>query len=565
MVARPSPARRDAAARVRATVRARAAACEPLEPRRLMSTAAALSAGTLYFFETANPAVALAKVKVTGLAKREQLVGIDFRPSTGQLYGLGDSSHLYLIDPTTGRATDANPQKQAFEPALVGTAFGAGFSPVSDLLRVVSDADVNVRLYAPTGIVIDYDEATPGTQTDVAVSYADGDPHAGGNPNVQGVAYTRATDGEATAYGIDADTDSLVRLGSVGGDTDRRDEGRLTTISALGVDAAGPVGFAIDANGPADVAYAALSPDAVKGFSTLYTVDLTTGAASAAGEMRFSKKPVADVAVVPTGHAILALDAKNRLVTFDSNLPSVATARATVTGLAAKDKLVAIAARPGGGAVFAFSSQGRLYAVDPASGAATAIGAGPTDVPLRKGAKVAMDVDPATGDIRVVDSAGENLRLDAATGRILDADGSVPGRQIDTPLVYASTDVNATAKADVTGLAIVPVAGQPAGQPTSTAYAIDAGRDVLVTIGSAGGTTSPSVGQLFTVGPLGVDAADPAAIDIRTDGAGTVAFATFKAKGGKASLYAVDLAGGGVTAGGLLPKGSSPIGIVILS
>ena len=550
-----------------------------------MSTVAALSAGTLYFFDPAAPAVAVSKVKITGLAKKEQLVGIDFRPTTGQLYGLGSASHLYTIDPTTGRATDANPQGQAFDPPLAGSAFGVGFSPVSDLLRVISDADMNFRLYAPTGIVIDYDEATPGTQTDVAVSYTDTDPHAGANPDIQGVAYARLSgDGNSTAYGIDADTRSLVRIGSVDEDADRRNSGKLTTLGALGVDAAGPVGFDIDTNGSADVAYASFGPSAPAGLSpaaaakaakfpsTLYTVNLTTGAATAVGAIKASKLPVTAIAVVPTGHTILAADAKNRLVRVDSNLPNVATSQVTVSGLAAKEKLVAVCQRPTDGAVFAFTSGNRLYTVDPTTGAAAAVGSGPTEVPLRKGAKVAMDYDPGTGQIRVVDSVGENLRLDPATGQVVDADPQMAGTQIDTPLVYASTDQSATAKPNVTGLAVVPGAsGNTGGAPAtgSTVYGLDAGRDALVTVGSPGGTTSPIVGQVFTVGKLGVDAADPATFDVRTETtAGTtasVAFAAFKAKGGKLSLFRVDLATGAVSTVGLLPKDISPIGIVILS
>ena len=41
-------------------------------------------------------------VKVTGLQPDESLLGIDMRPATGELYGLGSSSRLYRIDPFTG-------------------------------------------------------------------------------------------------------------------------------------------------------------------------------------------------------------------------------------------------------------------------------------------------------------------------------------------------------------------------------------------------------------------------------------------------------------------------------
>src|SRR5262245_2755356 len=63
-------------------------------------------------FDTANPGAIQLDVSVTGVAVDEFIRGLDFRPSTGQLYGLGDritsGSHeyrLYRIDPQTGAAT----------------------------------------------------------------------------------------------------------------------------------------------------------------------------------------------------------------------------------------------------------------------------------------------------------------------------------------------------------------------------------------------------------------------------------------------------------------------------
>ena len=82
-------------------------------------------------------------VDVTGLAGGETLVGIDYRPATGTLYGVGSTSVIYAINAQTGVATATGP---AGGYALSGNRFGVDFNPVPDRLRVVSDADQNLRL-----------------------------------------------------------------------------------------------------------------------------------------------------------------------------------------------------------------------------------------------------------------------------------------------------------------------------------------------------------------------------------------------------------------------------------
>src|SRR6185503_9253060 len=56
----------------------------------------------LLSFNSAAPNVILSNVPITGLQPGELIVGIDFRPATGQLYALGNSSRLYIVNTTTG-------------------------------------------------------------------------------------------------------------------------------------------------------------------------------------------------------------------------------------------------------------------------------------------------------------------------------------------------------------------------------------------------------------------------------------------------------------------------------
>ena len=56
---------------------------------------------------------------ITGLSAGVKIMAIDFRPATGQLYGVGNDSRIYVINPKTGaaRAIGAGP----FTPAIAGT------------------------------------------------------------------------------------------------------------------------------------------------------------------------------------------------------------------------------------------------------------------------------------------------------------------------------------------------------------------------------------------------------------------------------------------------------------
>ena len=58
--------------------------------------------GNLLRFDSRFPGVITDRVAITGLSPGASLVGIDFRPSTGQLVGVGSDSVVYVIDENTG-------------------------------------------------------------------------------------------------------------------------------------------------------------------------------------------------------------------------------------------------------------------------------------------------------------------------------------------------------------------------------------------------------------------------------------------------------------------------------
>jgi Domain of unknown function (DUF4394)/Calx-beta domain len=149
---------------------------------------------------------------IAGLDAGDNLVGIDVRPATGQLYALGRNATLYTINPVTAVATkvadlaaDPADTTTPFYPGLTGTNFGIDFNPVVDRLRVVSNTDENLRIHPVTGLV----------NADVSLTYAAApDRNAGANPNVVDVAYTNNFSGATTTtlFGIDDTSLDIVTI-----------------------------------------------------------------------------------------------------------------------------------------------------------------------------------------------------------------------------------------------------------------------------------------------------------------------------------------------------------------
>jgi hypothetical protein len=198
-------------------------------------------------------------VPVSGLQAGETLVGIDLRASStaannGLLYGVGSSSRLYIIDPFTGAATQVGTNGLF---TLNGTAFGTDFNPVPDRIRQVSNTEQNLR--------INPNDAT--TTVDGALNPAG---------NIVAVAYTN-NDADAatgtTLYAIDSASGTLgiVSVPNSGGP--------INTVGSLGLgtNLNEAIGFDITATG------AVFASITVGGQSRLYSINLTTGAATNLG------------------------------------------------------------------------------------------------------------------------------------------------------------------------------------------------------------------------------------------------------------------------------------------
>jgi hypothetical protein len=217
----------------------------------------------LVSFKSATPNTLDTTVAITGLTVGETLLGIDFRPKDGVMYGLTSLARIVTIDPATGvatvKATLAADTADTTAPftSIGGNAFAVDFNPVADRLRVISDLGQSLRINVDTGA----------TTTDGNIN------RAGAAAIVTGAAYTNSFAGTSATMLFDLDTasDTLALQNPP-------NDGTLTNVGALGLDVAGDV--AIDIAGGANGLVLGALRTVVGGPSSLYRIDLPSGAAT---------------------------------------------------------------------------------------------------------------------------------------------------------------------------------------------------------------------------------------------------------------------------------------------
>ena len=92
-------------ARICALSLALAGFAAPVSAETIYGIAAVGNSTSLLSWDSATPGSIASGSFVSGLQSNETIVGIDFRPATGQLYALGTSSRLYTLNTSTGAAT----------------------------------------------------------------------------------------------------------------------------------------------------------------------------------------------------------------------------------------------------------------------------------------------------------------------------------------------------------------------------------------------------------------------------------------------------------------------------
>lgn len=231
----------------------------------------------------------LSSVQING----EKILAIDFRPATGQLYGLGLSGHLFSIDKNTGTLTTIGSATVSGLPEFTG--FGFDFNPVTDRARVALFDRRNLQLNPDTGAI----------SADGTLAFASGDPNAGVTPIIFGLANSHNFAGASatTTYALQW-TDAffptkLVTLGSLSGSPVSPNSGQLFTIGSTETATADFAGFDISDSGEAFATM--LHPDGLNG-TILYKIDLFTGAATAIGFVDSANRQARDIAIEPRQH-----------------------------------------------------------------------------------------------------------------------------------------------------------------------------------------------------------------------------------------------------------------------
>lgn len=241
---------------------------------------------TLVRFSTAAPGTVASPIAVTGLATGDTLKAIDYRPVNGVLYaiatdGTNAAVRTYTINSATGAATALGGPVVLPTP---GTEWDINFNPTVDRIRVVNDQDENARLIPDTGaLAADDANLSPASVMVDAVAYTN--PFAGATAT--------------TLYALNRATNGLAIIGGLNG-TPSPNGGVVTEIGPLGVTfGASPSAFDIATN---NAAFAALRPTG--GGLSLYTINLTSGAATLVGTIGDGTLILDDVAIVDPGLTI---------------------------------------------------------------------------------------------------------------------------------------------------------------------------------------------------------------------------------------------------------------------
>lgn len=264
-------------------------------------TSSASNPLSLFSFDANSPSTTSALTPITGIATGMSLVAIDFRPATGQLYGLSydgtNQGQLYIIS-FSGVATPVG------SPITIGSAqgptaqtFGFGFNPTVDRIRVVTGNQSNFRINPNDGTIVAFD---------LPVEYVAGDPNEGTTPQISGADYLP----DGTLYDIDQVNNTLVLQGSP-----NPNDGTLRTVGTggLGFTTAGGNTMGFDITQDGSTAYLQTDTNADADVQDdLYTVDLATGTATLVGAIGSSTNlNTFDIAVVPepSTYALLATGA----------------------------------------------------------------------------------------------------------------------------------------------------------------------------------------------------------------------------------------------------------------
>jgi hypothetical protein len=149
-----------------------------------------------------------AKTRIQGVPILKRIIGIKIRPSNGKLYGVGNDSRVYIIDPLTAEATAVS--GTPFSPSIVSAFdihFAMDLEPSGNRVRLISaESGANWSISLDDGTAVE----------EAPARYAPGTPLEGRAPRLLGIAFAPPEDPTDTsvcqnmAYGVDADEAIMV-------------------------------------------------------------------------------------------------------------------------------------------------------------------------------------------------------------------------------------------------------------------------------------------------------------------------------------------------------------------
>ncbi len=453
---------------------------------------------------------------LTGLEDGEQVVSIDFRPFTGQLFAVSrmrdGNGRLHVVDRASG---SLHPVPLAGPALVLAGRVDMDFNPAAasgtNALRIVTSEGQNYRLvFAGGGATVNVDGAIQGA--------------VNGSARLVGTAYTRNVAGlpggggagGTAQYAIDSGSDTLYRVNPP-------NNGVLTEPKPLGIDIGDAAGFDIVTGSDRPLALVE-----VNGKAELHEINLESGQARRLRDLPGGLTSLAAFLPLEAPSQLLfGLTATNSLVRFGPGGGDLA-AGPVVTGLPPGEELVAIDFRPFNGLLYGLSRTsaglGRLYTIDPLSGQTTVVPLAGPDLNLP--GSVDIDFNPAaasgTNALRILTGAGMNYRLVfGATGATVNVDA--PVNVANGP---ADAEVIATAYANNR-------AGLPrgAGAGGTIQYAIDAASDSFYRV------NPPNNGTLTERRALPLDVGSVGGMDVLTGSDRILAVLDVS---GRTGLYEID-------------------------
>lgn len=286
--------------------------------------------------------------------------------------------------------------------------------------------------------------------------------------------------------------------------------------------------------------------------------------------------PVVAVAALPAGAsaatAFYGVTSDNRLAEFQSDNTAQVPSK-PLRGLGADERIVGLDVRPSDWRLYALTNKSRIVVINPRNGGTRYVG-NEAIKPALTGDRAGFDFNPVVDAIRAETNAGQNLRIDPATGQLVRKTVTTPAPttpattpDATTPTTPAATTPTTTTEPGTPDGDLKYAAGDPgagtAPKVTATAYtnSFPIGNSTeLFVLDSARNTLAkqdpPNDGTLKTIGGLGTTG-EPIAFDIAENNAG---YAAIQRTAGSSSigLYKVNLQSGAATpAGSVFTIGTS--------